>query len=128
MVRGTDKGRRRFWRLFLRTYTGRTFEKLRKSIAFARKFLYNIIKYKRENHWTINSEHTYQKRGFGNSAEIREMLIDGKEIRLDVYVDGENEVYNIEMQTSVNPNLAKMARYYQGVNDVHMLKKAAYYK
>ncbi len=56
------------------------------------------------------------------------MLIDGKEIRLDVYVDGENEVYNIEMQTSVNPNLAKMARYYQGVNDVHMLKKAAYYK
>ncbi len=62
------------------------------------------------------------------AQKSEQMLIDGKEIRLDVYVDGENEVYNIEMQTSVNPNLAKMARYYQGVNDVHMLKKAAYYK
>lgn len=62
------------------------------------------------------------------AQKSEQMLIDGKGIRLDVYVEGENEVYNIEMQTSANPNLAKRARYYQGMNDVHMLKKAADYK
>lgn len=62
------------------------------------------------------------------AQKSEQLLIDGKGIRLDVYVEGENEVYNIEMQTSDNPNLAKRARYYQGMNDVHMLQKAADYK
>lgn len=62
------------------------------------------------------------------AQKSEQMLVDGKGIRLDVYVEGENEVYNIEMQTSNNPNLAKRARYYQGMNDVYMLQRAANYK
>ena len=62
------------------------------------------------------------------AQKSEQILIDGKGIRLDVYIEGEDEVYNIEMQTSSNPNLAKRARYYQGMNDVHMLQRAADYK
>lgn len=54
---------------------------------------------------------------------------DAKSIRLDVYVnDDAGTVYNVEMQTSVNSNLLKRCRYYQGLIDMDLLQKGEDYK
>lgn len=51
-----------------------------------------------------------------------------KGIRLDVYVeDEENTVFNIEMQTTNTPNLAKRTRYYQGTIDSTLIQTGADY-
>ncbi len=53
---------------------------------------------------------------------------DSKGIRLDVYVrDMENTVYNIEMQQSSEKDLPKRTRYYQGMIDMDLLEKGAFY-
>ncbi len=52
-----------------------------------------------------------------------------KSVRLDVYVeDEENTVYNIEMQVTLNKNLPKRSRYYQGMIDLNILEKGEDYK
>ena len=44
-----------------------------------------------------------------------DMLLEGKGVRLDVYVnDNKGTVYNVEMQRAKNKDLAKRTRYYQG--------------
>ncbi len=53
---------------------------------------------------------------------------DGKGVRLDVYVEDENTSYDIEMQTTIDKNLPKRARYYQGMIDSELLKKGKDYK
>ncbi len=40
---------------------------------------------------------------------------DEKSVRLDVYVENENRIYNIEMQVVNKKDLAKRSRYYQGM-------------
>ena len=58
-----------------------------------------------------------------------DIAANAKGVRLDVYVeDGENTVYNIEMQVSVNRNLPKRSRYYQGMIDLNILEKGEDYK
>ena len=55
-----------------------------------------------------------------------EHTYDGRGIRLDVYVeDEENIVYDIEMQTVVRKNLPKRSRYYQGMIDLNLIKRGA---
>ena len=52
------------------------------------------------------------------------MTDDGRGVRLDVYFEDDlNTVYDIEMQTTHKPDLAKRARYYQGMIDLDSLKK-----
>lgn len=54
---------------------------------------------------------------------------EGKGIRLDVYVDDENDtVYDIEMQTTYQSDIAKRSRYYQGMIDLNLIEKGALYK
>ncbi|MEG0376853.1 MAG: Rpn family recombination-promoting nuclease/putative transposase [Eubacterium sp.] len=48
-------------------------------------------------------------------------------IRLDIYVEDDHQVYNIEMQTTSNKNLAKRCRYYQSNIDMDLLKKGEDY-
>lgn len=48
-------------------------------------------------------------------------------IRLDIYVEDDKQVYNIEIQTSDNKNLAKRCRYYQSNIDMDLLKKGEDY-
>ncbi len=58
-----------------------------------------------------------------------DIAANAKGVRLDVYMeDGENTVYNIEMQVSVNKNLPKRSRYYQGMIDLNILEKGEDYK
>ena len=56
-----------------------------------------------------------------------EITVDGKGIRLDVYVEGEDDdvVYDIEMQTTLNKNLPKRTRYYQGMIDLDLIERGA---
>ena len=53
---------------------------------------------------------------------------DAKGIRLDVYVEDENNtVYDIEMQTTDKKNLPKRMRYYQGMIDLNVIDKGEEY-
>lgn len=55
--------------------------------------------------------------------------IDAKSVRLDVYVnDGNNTVYDIEMQTTDSKELPERSRYYQGMIDLQLIDKGQYYK
>lgn len=51
-----------------------------------------------------------------------------KSVRLDVYVEDEDKVYNIEMQVSNKKDLDKRVRYYQDLIDINILEKGADYK
>ena len=48
---------------------------------------------------------------------------DSKGVRLDVYVEGSSEVYDLEMQSLDTNDLKKRSRYYQGKMDVVFLEK-----
>lgn len=48
---------------------------------------------------------------------------DAKSVRFDVYLKGESEVYDIEMQTTKKKDIVKRSRYYLGINDVEFLGK-----
>ena len=53
---------------------------------------------------------------------------DARSVRLDVYVaDGNNTVYDIEMQTVQEKDLPKRSRYYQGMIDLSLIEKGEPY-
>ena len=55
-----------------------------------------------------------------------EITADGRGIRLDVYAkDDENQIYDIEMQTTRQKNLPKRSRYYQGMIDLDLINRGA---
>lgn len=57
-----------------------------------------------------------------------DLAIDSKAVRLDVYVNDENNtIYNVEMQKSNERNLPKRSRYYQGIIDLDNLQKGKEY-
>ena len=58
-----------------------------------------------------------------------EARIDGKGIRLDVYVEDadRNRWFDVEMQVTDSVNLAKRMRYYQGLIDLDKLKRGQHY-
>lgn len=60
--------------------------------------------------------------------ESIDITSDGKGVRLDVYLEDENKVYDIEMQTTGNSNLPKRTRYYQGMIDLNLIEKGADYQ
>lgn len=57
-----------------------------------------------------------------------EACIDGKGIRLDVFVEDDNKrSFDVEMQLSDSDNLAKRMRYYQSLLDLDKLKRGQHY-
>ena len=55
-----------------------------------------------------------------------EITVDGRGVRLDVYVEDEAKtVYDIEMQPTMQPNLSKRSRYYQGMIDLNLIERGA---
>ncbi|MCD8010775.1 MAG: Rpn family recombination-promoting nuclease/putative transposase [Lachnospiraceae bacterium] len=53
---------------------------------------------------------------------------DSRSIRLDVYVEDDRQtVYNVEIQTTSSPELAKRSRYYQGLIDLNLIEKGEPY-
>ena len=66
---------------------------------------------------------------YPDTQKAIEITADGKGIRMDVYVEGdEGTIYDIEMQTSMLSNLNKRARYYQGMIDLNTIERGADYK
>lgn len=66
---------------------------------------------------------------YPKSQETIDIFADAKSVRLDIYVeDGNETVYNIEMQTTNKGNLPQRTRYYQGMIDLNILEKGANYK
>ena len=66
---------------------------------------------------------------YPKSQEAIDISADAKSVRLDIYVeDGNETVYNIEMQTTNKGNLPQRTRYYQGMIDLNILEKGANYK
>lgn len=57
-----------------------------------------------------------------------EITSDGKGIRLDVYLEDGNTVYDIEMQTVLSKDIAKRTRYYQGMIDLNLIERGADYR
>lgn len=58
-----------------------------------------------------------------------DLLLESKGIRLDVYVkDGNNTIYNVEMQRTKHKNLPKRLRYYQGTIDLDLISKGEDYR
>lgn len=58
-----------------------------------------------------------------------DLLLDGKGIRLDVYVNDDNDtVYNVEMQRTKRKDLPKRARYYQGNIDLDLISAGRPYE
>ena len=53
---------------------------------------------------------------------------DAKSIRLDVYIEDGNRVFDLEMQTTDKRNLPKRSRYYQGMIDLNTIKKGEDYE
>lgn len=53
---------------------------------------------------------------------------DAKSIRLDIYVEEDDKIYNIEMQVANKEDLGKRSRYYQGMIDLNSIEKGEYYK
>ena len=51
-----------------------------------------------------------------------------KGIRLDIYISGSTQVFNLEMQSTDTNELPERARYYQGAIDVDCLKSGQKYK
>ena len=65
---------------------------------------------------------------FPEQQKTISMTADAKSVRLDVYVnDDKHTVYDIEMQTTENPNLPQRSRYYQSMIDLNTLEKGADY-
>lgn len=58
-----------------------------------------------------------------------ETRIDGKGIRLDVFVEdkGNNRSFDVEMQVTNSVHLAMRVRYYQGLIDMNNLKRGQHY-
>lgn len=58
-----------------------------------------------------------------------DLLLESKGIRLDIYVkDGNNTIYNVEMQRGKHRNLPKRLRYYQGNIDLDLISKGDDYR
>ncbi|MBP5448715.1 MAG: Rpn family recombination-promoting nuclease/putative transposase [Spirochaetales bacterium] len=62
-----------------------------------------------------------------NQEQVIDNTLDTKSFRLDVYVKGSDKMFDLEMQTSANTDLAKRTRYYQAMMDIDLLAKGAYY-
>lgn len=66
---------------------------------------------------------------YKQSQETHQITPDAKSIRLDVRIDdADDTVYDIEMQTSSQKDLAKRMRYYQSVIDVRHLEAGKKYE
>ena len=63
------------------------------------------------------------------NQEAIQTTADGKGVRFDVYLEGEDEICDIEMQNDINrAELPKRSRYYQSAIDVDQLTKGTIYQ
>ncbi len=64
---------------------------------------------------------------FPETERTMQGSITSKSVRFDVYTKGDNKIFDVEMQTTINKSLAKRSRYYQSVIDMDNLSKGEQY-
>ncbi|MCR5698835.1 MAG: Rpn family recombination-promoting nuclease/putative transposase [Treponemataceae bacterium] len=64
-----------------------------------------------------------RKLDYVNSEQTIMIDYEAKSIRLDVYAEDKNRVFDVEVQTYDEADIGKRLRYYQGVLDIDHLKK-----
>lgn len=65
---------------------------------------------------------------YPENQKVIDLTADARSIRLDVYVkDGQNTVYDIEMQATDTKELPKRSRYYQDLIDLQLIEKGETY-
>ena len=92
------------------------FSKLMRDEEACKKVLEVLLKFKISNIKYIEDEKTIN------------IGYDSKSIRLDIYVEEDDKIYNIEMQVANKEDLGKRSRYYQGMIDLNSIEKGEYYK
>ena len=61
-----------------------------------------------------------------NRQKPIEIKADSKGVRFDIYAEGDDStIYNVEMQNASVDNIAKRARYAQGMLDLNLLDRGA---
>lgn len=65
---------------------------------------------------------------YPKSQATIDIAADAKSVRLDIYAEGDNAAYCIEMQISKNNNIPKRTRYYGGMIDLNLLEKGENYR
>ena len=63
-----------------------------------------------------------------NQQQVMKETYDSKGIRLDVYVEDKDDVFNMEMQVEIGSELPKRSRYYQDLMDLNLLEAGCHYK
>ena len=63
-----------------------------------------------------------------NQQQVMKETYDSKGIRLDVYVEDKDDVFNMEMQVEISSELPKRSRYYQDLMDLNLLEAGCHYK
>ncbi|MFI3202004.1 MAG: Rpn family recombination-promoting nuclease/putative transposase [Eubacteriales bacterium] len=53
---------------------------------------------------------------------------EAKSVRLDVYTQDDNRIFNLEMQLDNHKDLPRRSRYYQALIDLNAIEKGEYYK
>ena len=64
-----------------------------------------------------------KKIDYVNSEHTMKIDYDAKSIRLDVYAQAEDKIYDVKIQTYDEDDSGKRLRYYQSVIDIDCLKK-----
>ncbi len=59
--------------------------------------------------------------------KVVDITVDAKSVRLDVYVEDNNRIFNVEMQTTNQKDLSKRSRYYQAMIDLNTIEKGESY-
>ena len=60
--------------------------------------------------------------------EVIDPFLDSKSVRFDIYLKGDDEIYDVEMQTTNKADLILRSRYYLSANDLDCLKKGEKYQ
>lgn len=64
---------------------------------------------------------------FHDVQETNEASVDSRGVRFDVYIEGENEVYDIEMQLNPKQATGRRARFYASTIDASYLRRGEHY-
>lgn len=101
------------------------------SLDFSSDFMFGRIVSTDMNICKAILEMTLQKKiltiRLAQTQKTIDLRYDAKSIRLDVYAEGTDAVYDVEMQVANPRNLPQRSRYYQGAMDLNLIQRGGEY-
>ena len=92
------------------------FSKIMRNPEIAKGVVENLLGIKISKIKFLTSQHTIDE------------LYNGRGIRLDAYIEGTNEIIDVEMQTKLRKDEGLRMRYYQSVIDIESMNKGKTYR